>query len=67
MYYNDKVYVQLNKPESTLVNIAIVKLKIEEDFIGYKLNPLIVFLYEFAIIPQDYYFDYIYTELLIMI
>ena len=59
-HYNGKVYVNLRKPENILANIAIVKLKIEEDFISFKLNSLIVFLYEFDIIPEDYYFNYIY-------
>jgi hypothetical protein len=59
-HYNGKVYIDLRKPEIFLVNIAIVKLKIEEDFISYKLNSFIVFLYTFKIIPEDYYFNYIY-------
>lgn len=59
-HYSGKVYIDLRKPENILVNIAIVKLKIEEDFISFKLNSLIVFLYEFDIIPEDYYFNYIY-------
>lgn len=59
-HYNDNVYINLNKEEDILVNIAIVKLKMEEDFVSYKLNPLIVFLYEFNIIPEEYYYEYIY-------
>ncbi|MCV2486505.1 DEAD/DEAH box helicase [Flavobacterium sp. SH_e] len=59
-HYNGKVYIDLNISEDKLVNIAIVKLKMEEDFISFKLNSLIVFLYEFEIIPEDYYFNYIY-------
>lgn len=59
-HYNGKVYIDLRKPENILVNIAIVKLKIEEDFVSFKLNSLIIFLYEFGIIPENYYFNYIY-------
>ena len=35
-------------------------LKIEEDFVSFKLTKLIVFLYDFKIIPEDYYFNYMY-------
>ncbi|MES2588662.1 MAG: DEAD/DEAH box helicase [Bacteroidota bacterium] len=59
-HYNGNVYVDLKKSENILANIAIVKLKIEEDFISFKINSLIVFLYEFKIIPEEYYFNYIY-------
>jgi hypothetical protein len=56
-----KVYVNLaEKSESELVNLAIVKLKIEEDFVSYKLVKLIQFLHDFNIIPDDYYNQYMY-------
>ena len=55
------VYIDLaKKDESELVNLAIVKLKIEEDFISYKLIKLIQFLHDFNIISDDYYNQYIY-------
>ena len=55
------VYVNLaEKSESELVNLAIVKLKIEEDFVSYKLVKLIQFLHDFNIIPDDYYNQYMY-------
>ena len=55
------VYIDLaKKNESELVNLAIVKLKIEEDFINYKLVKLIQFLHDFNIISDDYYNQYMY-------
>ncbi|AFR36148.1 DEAD/DEAH box helicase [Riemerella anatipestifer] len=59
-HYSKQVYVDLRKTEQELVNLAIVKLKIEEDFISYKLNSLIVFLHDFGIISDKQYFEYIY-------
>lgn len=64
--YNNKeyvkpVYVNLkNANYETLVNWAIVKIKIEEDFVSYKLNKFLVFLYDFKLIPESYYFNYVY-------
>lgn len=61
--YNSEVYVNLsnykNKVEK-LVNLAIVKLKIEDDFVGYKLNKLIVFLHDFKLISTDDYNNHTY-------
>ena len=55
------VYVNLvGKSEREMVNLAIVKLKIEEDFISYKLVKLIQFLHDFEIIPNDFYNQYMY-------
>jgi len=59
-YYESKVYIDLRKADNILANIAIAKLKIEEDFVSFKLNSLIAFLYEFEVISQDYYFYHIY-------
>jgi hypothetical protein len=59
-YYESKVYIDLRKDDNILANIAIAKLKIEEDFVSFKLNSLIAFLYEFEVISQDYYFYHIY-------
>ncbi|WP_415799856.1 hypothetical protein, partial [Flavobacterium cucumis] len=55
-----KVYVNLETTEQSLVNLAIVKLKIEEDFVSYQLTLLMAFLYDFNIISKDYYYKYIY-------
>lgn len=56
-----EVYVNLQKKtDAELVNLAIVKLKIEEDFVNFKLNKLIVCLHDFDIIPDDYYNLHVY-------
>lgn len=67
--YKDTVYVNLtNKSDEVLVNLSIVKLKIEEDFVNYKLNKLIVFLFDFDLISEEEYLIHIYgttnTELI---
>lgn len=58
--YESKVYIDLSDTQVDLINIAIVKLKIEEDFIGYKITQLISFLHDFEIIPNDYYLKIVY-------
>lgn len=58
--WESKVYVDLENTKQDHVNLAIVKLKIEEDFISYQLTLLIAFLYDFGVIPKDYYYYYIY-------
>ncbi len=59
--YGAEVYINLkNKTEAELVNFAIVKLKIEEDFVNFKLNKLIVCLHDLGIIPDDYYNLHVY-------
>lgn len=53
---NKEVYVDLSsKSDSEIINLAIVKLKIEDDFVNYHLNKLIVALYDFSLITQDEY------------
>jgi superfamily II DNA or RNA helicase len=58
--YDSKVYIDLSDSKVDLINIAIVKLKIEEDFIGYKLTQLIAFLNDFEIISREYYLNIVY-------
>lgn len=59
--YHNKVYVDLTKKsDEDIVNLAIVKLKMEEDFVTFKLNKLIVGLHDFGIIPDDYYNFHVY-------
>ncbi len=59
--YKSKVYVNLiDKSDVKLINLCIVKLKIEEDFVSFKLNKLIVFLYDFDLISKSEYYNYIY-------
>lgn len=56
--YLREVYIDLYKykdNKSKLINLAVVKLKIEEDFVSFKLNKLINFLFDFKLITQDEY------------
>jgi superfamily II DNA or RNA helicase len=54
-------YVNLGiKTTEEIVNLAIVKLKMEDDFISFKLNRFIVMLFDFALISQDEYNSFIY-------
>lgn len=56
--YLRDVYIDLSKykfDDSKLINLAIAKLKIEEDFVSFKLNKLINFLHDFTIIDKDEY------------
>ncbi len=56
-----KVYIDLKyKSKDELINLSIIKLKIEDDFVSYKLNKLIVFLYDTKIINEDVYHTIIY-------
>lgn len=61
---NYKVAINLKgekpKTDEQLINYSIVKLKIEDDFISFKLNKFIVFLYDFNIISKDEYHEYVY-------
>lgn len=53
-----KVYIDLSDKKhnyKNLINLAIVKLKIEEDFVSYELNKLVNLLYDFEIISDDQY------------
>ncbi|MDD3225276.1 MAG: DEAD/DEAH box helicase [Clostridium sp.] len=56
-----KVYVDLmNKSYEDKVNLAIVKIKIEEDFIGYKLNKFIQMMKDYELISEEEYNSCIY-------
>lgn len=69
-YKSDKYFNELrnynvainlkSKSDDELINYSIVKLKIEDDFISFKLNKFIVFLYDYKIISKDEYHNYIY-------
>jgi membrane-bound acyltransferase YfiQ involved in biofilm formation len=49
-----------SKGNAELINLAIVKLKMEEDFLGFKINKFIVMLYDFDLISTLEYDQYIY-------
>ena len=58
---HNKVYVNLaEKSEQQLVNLAVVKLKMEDDFVSFKLNKFIVMLSDWGLISKDDYNRYIY-------
>lgn len=63
--YNEEsqkaVYVDLKqKNEIELVNLAIVKLKLENDFISYKLIKFFQLLFDYKILSEDYYHTLVY-------
>jgi superfamily II DNA or RNA helicase len=58
---SNEVYINLkSKDKNELINLAIVKLKIEDDFISFKLNKFITMLYDFKLISENEYNLYIY-------
>lgn len=59
--WNKEVYVDVRtKTDKELINLAIVKIKLEENFIWFKLNKLIVFLYDYKLITSEEYNLYVY-------
>lgn len=59
--YGKEVYVNLAwRTTEYLVNLAIVKLKIEEDFISFTISKFTEFLYKYELITEDEYNKYIY-------
>lgn len=58
--YN-KTYVDLsNKNDKQLANLSMVKLKMEDDFVSFKINKFIVMLFDYDLISTDEYNKYIY-------
>lgn len=56
-----EVYVDLQqKSDGEIINLSIVKLKIEDDFVGYKLNKMINALFDFELISEDEYNRVVY-------
>jgi len=56
-----EVYVNLSaKSDKELINLAIVKLKIEDDFVSFQLNKFITMMYDYDLINEDEYNLYIY-------
>lgn len=59
--YLQEVYINLKgKSKQQLANIALVKIKLEEDFVSFKLKKLITFLYDFELISKEAYFLAVY-------
>jgi hypothetical protein len=58
-YFND--FVDLSrKTAAELINLAIVKLKMEEDLISFKINKAIVMMHDYDLITDEEYNLYIY-------
>lgn len=56
-----KVYVDVaRKDDKQLVNLAVVRLKIEDDFVSFVINKFIVMLYDYQLISPEEYNRYIY-------
>ena len=73
--YGDEVYDSVNYPNSKrrvyvdlgkvnddvrLLNLVIVKLKMEDEFVSFTLNKFIVFLHDFNLITDEEYNIYVY-------
>ncbi|REC80096.1 DNA helicase [Chryseobacterium elymi] len=59
--YLQEVYINLRgKSRQQLANISLVKIKLEEDFVSFKLKKLITFLYDFELITKEAYFLAVY-------
>ncbi len=56
-----RTYIDLStKNKKELVNLALVKIKMESDFLSYKLNEYVAILKEFGIVSEDEYNMFIY-------
>lgn len=56
-----KVYVNLStKSDKELINLAIVKLQMEENFVKYTLTKLVELMYEYTLISEQEYNLYMY-------
>lgn len=54
-------YIDLSiKEDAELINLAIVKLKMEDDFVSFKLNKFIIMMHDYKLIDDDEYNLYIY-------
>ncbi len=59
--YQNKVYVNLRgKSRTQLANLSLVKIKLEEDFVSFKLKKLITFLFDFNFINEETYLLAVY-------
>lgn len=61
--FGRRLYVNLRSSrmsDKKLLNICIIKLKLEDSFISFKLNKFIVFLYDYGLISEKEYHKYIY-------
>lgn len=57
----NRTYIDLStKSHKELVNLALVKLKMEGDFLSYKLNEFVFILKECGVLSEDEYNVFIY-------
>jgi len=62
--YQREVYINLKgKSKQKLANISLVKIKLEEDFVSFKLKKLITFLHDFNFISEEAYYLAIYGSI----
>ncbi len=66
-HFNDEigkgqnVYVNLSKKSSAeLANIAIIKQKIEDDFVSYKIRMFIQLMYDYQVLSKEEYYSILY-------
>lgn len=56
-----KVYIDLSsKDNKTLLNFAIAKIKIEDDFISFKINNFVTLMYKVGLIEENEYNEFVY-------
>ena len=56
-----KVYIDLSsKDNKTLLNLAIAKIKIEDDFISFKINNFVTLMYKVGLIEENEYNEFVY-------
>jgi len=60
-YPNDNVYINVkNRSKKDLVNIAVIKSKIEDDFISFKVTKFVKTLYDLEIIDDHIFNKFVY-------
>lgn len=58
---NRNVYIDLSKKNNReLINIAIVKQKIEEDFVSFKLRMFFQLMRDYSVLNEDEYYEILY-------
>ncbi|MBK2258358.1 DEAD/DEAH box helicase [Francisella philomiragia] len=58
---HNNVYVNIKEAsEEKIANLAIIKIKLEDDFLSYKLLPMIEALFELDLIEDDEYYTFKY-------
>ncbi len=58
---HEKVYVDLSKKDNeSILNLAVAKIKIEDDFISFKINSFVNVLFKVELINEDEYNEFVY-------